>query len=136
VLRHLAFHNFWLKTFSVALATVIWLAIYRGIQNDVTPAQTIMSRLLARQLVRVPVAIIKRPGDTRLFKITPPDVVVSLTGGDLDLRRVLPSDMRVFVDVTDFPSGKNVFAAVHAEAPTGDSVQEVHPANVMVEESH
>jgi hypothetical protein len=133
--RHIIFHNFWLKTFSVALATVIWLAIYHGIQNDVTPAQTIMNRLLTRQFVRVPVSVVKLPGDTRLFKITPPQVIVSLTGEDLDVRRIVASDLRAFVDVTGVPPGKNALAAVHAEAPTADSVQDVRPSSVLVEEA-
>ena len=134
MVRHLIFHNFWLKMFSVALATVIWLAIYHGIQNDVTPAQTILNRLLARQYIRVPVSLVKLPGDTRVFKITPPAVILSITGDDLDSRRIVASDLRAFVDVTSVPSGTAFFAPVRAEAPNGDSVQDVRPPNVMVEE--
>jgi hypothetical protein len=36
-LRHLIFHNFWLKVFSIALATVIWLAIHFSIDHELTP---------------------------------------------------------------------------------------------------
>ena len=32
--RDLFFHNFWLKLFSVASGTVIWLAIHYSIQHD------------------------------------------------------------------------------------------------------
>jgi hypothetical protein len=33
-LRHLVFHNFWLKFFSVALGTIIWMAIHFSIEHD------------------------------------------------------------------------------------------------------
>ena len=33
-LRHLVFHNFWLKMFSVALGTMIWMAIHFSIEHD------------------------------------------------------------------------------------------------------
>ena len=134
-MRHFIFHNFWLKVFSVALATVIWLAIYHGIQNDVTPAQTILNRLVARQYLRVPVTIIKLPGDSRIFKLTPDAVIVSIAGDDLDSRRIASSDLRAFVDVTQVPSGTSFMAPVRAEAPSGETVQDVRPANVLVEQN-
>ena len=133
-MRHLIFHNFWLKTFSVALATVIWLAIYHGIQNDQNPAQTIMNRLLSRQFIRVPVSMIQLPGDTRVYRITPSNVVVTVAGEDLDTRHLAAAEVRAFVDVTEFPAGKAVLADVHAQAPNGDSIQDIRPPSVMVEE--
>ena len=33
-LRHLVFHNFWLKIFSIASGTIIWLAIHFSIEHD------------------------------------------------------------------------------------------------------
>ena len=33
-LRHLVFHNFWLKIFSIAAGTIIWLAIHFSIDHD------------------------------------------------------------------------------------------------------
>jgi hypothetical protein len=32
--RDLIFHNFWLKVFSIALGTIIWLAIHFIIDHD------------------------------------------------------------------------------------------------------
>jgi hypothetical protein len=134
-MRHLIFHNFWLKVFSVALATVIWLAIYHGIQNDQNPAQTIINHLAARQFIRVPVSLVKSPGDARLFKITPPAVIVSVSGEDLESHHLTASDLRAFVDVTELPAGKSVLAPIRAEGPAGDSIQDIRPSSVMVEEA-
>jgi hypothetical protein len=33
-LRHLVFHNFWLKIFSIAAGTIIWMAIHFSINHD------------------------------------------------------------------------------------------------------
>jgi len=35
-LRHLVFHNFWLKVFSIAAGTIIWMAIHFSIHHDLT----------------------------------------------------------------------------------------------------
>ncbi len=133
-MRQLIFHNFWLKSFSIALASVIWLAIHYGIQNDLTPSQTIINRLLSRQLFRVPISVVKRPDDSRAFRITPAAVDVVATGEDVDLRRTSPADIRVFVDLTDFPTNKVLLAGLRAEAPVGVAVHDIRPATVTVEE--
>jgi hypothetical protein len=36
-LRHLVLHNFWLKIFSIALGTIIWMAIHFSIEHDLYP---------------------------------------------------------------------------------------------------
>ena len=33
-LRHLIFHNFWLKMVSIAAGTIIWMAIHFSIDHD------------------------------------------------------------------------------------------------------
>ena len=121
--------------FSIALATVIWLAIYHGIQEDQSPAQAIVNHLSARQYVRVPVSVVRLPGDTRVFDVTPNAVVLTVSGEDSEEHHLTAAELRAFVDVTSFPSGKAVLAAVHGEAPLGDSVQDVRPPNVMIEET-
>ena len=35
-LRHLIFHNFWLKVFSIASGTIIWMAIHFSIHHDLS----------------------------------------------------------------------------------------------------
>ncbi|HWD21107.1 MAG TPA: CdaR family protein [Verrucomicrobiae bacterium] len=134
-MRDLIFHNFWLKTFSVALATVIWLAIHYGIQHDETPSETIMNRLSARQLFRVPVSVVKLPSDARAFKVYPTEVTVAVTGEEPDLGRTSAANLKVFVDLTDFPSNKVVLTPLHAEAPAGVAVRDLRPASVTVEEA-
>jgi|SRR5581483_2403376 len=133
-MRHFIFHNFWLKAFSVGLATVIWLAIHYGIQNDTTPSQTIMNHLLAHKWITVPISVVKRPADTRIFKITPSTASVSVTGEDMDVQSASDAGLRVFVDLTDFPSNRVIVAELRSETPPGITVREIRPASVTVEE--
>ncbi len=133
-MRHLIFHNFWLKAFSIALATVIWLAIHYGIQNDTTPSQTIMNHLLAHKWISVPVSVIQRPADRRSYKVTPATVSVSVTGEDMDVQTASDAGLRVFVDLTDFPSNRVMVAELRSEAPPGITVREIRPPSVTVEE--
>jgi len=132
--RELILHNFWLKAFSVALATVIWLAIHYGIQNDVTPSQTLVGRLLPSQLFAVQVSVIKKPTDSRAYQISPSQVTVLVAGDEVDLRRTAASDLRVFVDLTDVPSNEVVQATVHSEAPLGLAIRDIRPTTVTVHE--
>ena len=133
-MRHLIFHNFWLKAFSIALATVIWLAIHYGIQNDTTPGQTIMNHLLSHKWLHVSVSVVKGPADSRTFKITPAAVSVSISGEDLDLQNASDASLRVFVDLTDFPTNRIMLAELRSETPPGIIVREIRPASVTVEE--
>src|SRR5208282_2349060 len=87
ILSDLILKNFWLKFFSVALATVIWLGIHFGIHNEISVSQLNLSNLLAQEYIRVPVTIMSAPNDTRTFRISPPDVVVIAVGEKTALRR-------------------------------------------------
>ncbi len=70
-LPDLILHNFWLKFFSVALATVIWLGIYYGTRNQLSISQLNINNLLAQEYVRVPVTIVS-PRVMLAFSESPP----------------------------------------------------------------
>jgi len=132
-LPDLILRNFWLKFFSVALALVIWLGIHFGIRNEFTATHLDINSLLAQEYVRVPVAVIPRPGDNRVFRVTPPDVVVIAVGEKTALRSAAQKNIRVYVDVTQFRGGPSV-EEVRAEVPPEINVLEISPATVTVEQ--
>ena len=71
-LRYLILHNFWLKLISLGLASLIWLAVHYQIQSD--HAQTVqprISHMVSKQYLSVPVSIITKPGDSRVFEYLP-----------------------------------------------------------------
>lgn len=127
-------HNFWLKFFSIALATVIWLAIHYGIRNEFSISQLNINNLLAQEYIKVPVSVVVPSGDNRVFRITPNDVVVIAVGEKTALRKAAQKSIRAYVDLTSLAPGQGAMEEVHAEVPPDINVLEVSPATVSVEQ--
>ncbi len=117
--------NFWLKFFSVALATVIWLGIHYDIRKNLS-----ISRLNINSIT-VPVGIIAPPNDTHTFKTTPSEVVVFAVGDKSALRK----GISVFVDLTKFQPGQKAAEDLHAEAPPEINIIAISPQTVTVEQA-
>jgi hypothetical protein len=132
-LRNYIVHNFWLKLFSVALATMIWVTIHFGIQNDFALSQPGMNRLVSREYLKVPVTVATQSGDGRVYKITPEEVIVVAVGEDAVLRKA-QSHIKVYVDLTDFHSQGATNMELQADVPHNINVIEIKPASVRVEQ--
>jgi hypothetical protein len=117
-------HNFWLKFFSVALATVIWLGIHYDIRNELSISQLNINN------IRVPVATIAAADDARVFKITPSEVVVFAVGEKTALRK----GIRVYVDLTKFHSRQSAGEELHVDAPPEINVLAISPQSVAIEQ--
>jgi hypothetical protein len=124
ILPDLILRNFWLKVFSIALAAVIWLGIHYGIRHELS-----ISRLNINNIT-VPVAVVAPPGDARVFKITPNEVVVFAVGEKVALRK----GIRVYVDLTKFHSRQSAAEELHADAPPEINVISTVPTTVAVEQ--
>ncbi len=130
-LRSLILRNFWLKTFSVVLATVIWFFIHDGIRHEAALAD-LTNRPLPHEYIRVPVTLQTSPGDTRVFRCTPNEVIVIAEGEETALRGAAKQDIKASVDLTDFNSLEPVTEEVRADVPTNINVLEICPPVVKV----
>jgi hypothetical protein len=128
-LRHLILHNFWLKFFSMAMATVIWLTIHYSIHEDLNANQPLRS-----EYIRVPVTVKTFVGDQRIFRVTPDEVVVTAVGPDEALLRATRKEIRVNLDLTDFTSAEPASKQLIAEAPADIKVLAISPATVEVKQ--
>jgi YbbR domain-containing protein len=133
-LRAVILHNFWLKFFSLALATVIWMAIHYSIEHDFALRESDVKHLVAQKFLRIPVKIVATPGDSRLFKIIPPEVEVVALGEEPVLHSVSPRNIRVHVDLTDFQGRKANDVELHTDVPRDVTVISIHPPVVNVEQ--
>ncbi|HEX3716396.1 MAG TPA: hypothetical protein VH595_00380 [Verrucomicrobiae bacterium] len=130
----LILRNFWLKFFSVALAIVIWLSIHYDIHEGSPSAQFSINRLAAQEYIRVPVTVITNTGDTRVFKITPSDVVVIAVGEETALRRAANKNIKVSLDLTEFHSKEPTPMELQSTAPSDVTVMEISPSTATVEQ--
>lgn len=140
----LIFRNFWLKLFSILLGTVIWLAIHYSIAHDIALDEPAPGLAFAKEDILVPVLImaqnkdsilapISNTGTNRAFKITPPDVLVTVFGPPAMLAGKEREKIKVFVDLTDFHSTRPVVEDLHIDVPHDVYVHDFKPATVSVE---
>lgn len=127
-------HNFWLKLFSLLLATLIWFAINFGIQNEMQLPQNPITNPATKENLNIPVRVLTRPGDPRVFKVEPEEVTVSITGEAAILQAVNSKTISVFVDLTNVRSQRETNQQVRLNIPEGVIVINVSPRAVNVEE--
>jgi hypothetical protein len=132
-LRHLIFHNFWLKFFSIALGTVIWMAVRYSIDHDFTLIEPGEGQNLTKESIRVPISVVSLPGDTRTFKLTPDAALLTVVGEAAVLHGPERRDIRIFVDLTDFHSRTASLEELRAYVPQAVDVLDFKPHNVSVE---
>ena len=128
-LRTLILHNFWLKLFSIALATVIWLAIHYSIHDELDENQS-----LTPHYIRVPVSTQTSPGDKRIFRVNPSEVVVTAVGKDPVLFPATQKEIRVILDLTRFTGKESTSEKLRVSAPGDIIVLEIYPSSVEVQQ--
>jgi hypothetical protein len=128
-LRSLILNNFWLKLFSIALATVIWLAVDNNIHNEQG-----LNQMLTADYLRVKVTVQTTPGDKRLFRITPNEVVVIAVGKDAASFQATRKDIRVNLDLTQFDAKESSSEQLKAQSPPSINVLTIIPSTVQVQQ--
>ena len=132
-LRALILHNFWLKLFSLLLATLIWFAIHFWIEGGNRQPQNSITNPIARHQFRLPVRVLTKPGDERVFRVDPEQVSVFVTGEAAILRDFSSQNISVYVDVANIRSSRETNQQVKVDVPKEISV-EVVPLTVNVEQ--
>jgi hypothetical protein len=132
-LRHLIFHNFWLKFFSIASGTIIWMAVHFSIDHDLTLSEPAASQRFVKRNLTVPISILQNEGDTNVFKLTPANVVLTIMGEAKTLRGPEGKEIKMYVDLTDHPGIAATQEDLHPDVPTNIYVIEFKPHTVTVE---
>ena len=133
-IRALILHHFWLKLFSLMLATLIWFAIHFGIQSGLRSPEILIINPTTKQFSRVPIRILSQPGDARVFKVSPKEVVLTVVGEEAILRELTGESISVFVDLTNVHSSHETNQQVKLDIPSGVTAIRVEPRTVNVEQ--
>lgn len=123
--------NFWLKLFSLALATVIWLTINAIIHEAKIEAP--MDETAQQKFTHVPITVMMNAADARSFRVVPGEVTVSVSGKFLTLQKVTDKDIQAFVNLTDTRDTEGAAKKIQIVAPDGVSLVRVDPAMVRIE---
>ena len=131
MLRALIEKNFWLKAFSLMLATLMWLAVSYNAGLETLPGRR--STEIKREFASLPVMMLSTVAavDRDRVQIEPSHVKVQVSGEPERIQALKSEDVRVFVQLQpgQKPDGP---IAVEVVAPQAVSVTSVLPNAVLL----
>jgi YbbR domain-containing protein len=131
LLRHLIFHDFLLKVFSLALAVLIWFTVTE-IQKEASPLPRLTMNSEVRTFSNLPVVVMSAAEDVRSFKVYPNDVEVTVQGDARILKNLSSKDIRVIVDLTGVDAAGGLRKRIEVSTPSGVTHVRVEPQEVEV----
>ncbi|HZR16355.1 MAG TPA: CdaR family protein [Verrucomicrobiae bacterium] len=136
-LQNLILKDFWLKLFSFALATLVWIIVNIAIKKDISPGSTLSLTPTEQVVLRdLPILVVSAAEDARAFTVTPRSAVVTLQGEPANLKNLRKQDVRVTVDLSDTGSIQDARKRVEVSTPAGVSRVKVDPEEVQVSQKN
>ena len=134
-LRHFFQHNLGLKIFSLFLATLIWVSIRFGMDNNLhlnLPHNPILS-VDRKDLLRLSIGVLTPSGSSGGYTVTPAEVLVSISGDAAALGELKAEDVKAFVDLTQHQQSQAEFHTVRVHLPPGITLLRITPKSVRVD---
>jgi len=132
--RALIQHNFWLKLFSLLLATLAWFVIQLETERDLQFGQRLLPGLDRRESLKVAVTVLTQPGDSRIFKVKPEFAIVTVAAEGAVLREISRKNVKAYVDLTEATPAPDMEYLVKLHVPSGVSILNWSPFSVRVEQ--
>lgn len=120
--------NFWLKLFSLVLATMIWFAIFQTQNSPRWDWQRFGHATV--ELKQVPVTVMRSAGDLRAFRVEPGAVDITVQGPRSKAPALTPASLEVFINLADATDTVGPTKNIHVHAPPDFTVVKVSPAKV------
>lgn len=122
-LRHLVLHNWWLKLLALGLAYALWAVV---LPRESGPIEIGRS---------VPLELVNLPAGIEVVGQIPTHIHLHLRGSESRLRRLLPEEVGVVLDLRNATPGKHTFrlTPTHVEAPPGVEVVRIVPDAIRLE---
>jgi YbbR domain-containing protein len=126
--RNLVVKDFWLKLFSLALATLIWLTVWFSThgENATSPWLALIGRPPNESVLTVPIRV---PFGTT----DPAQVTITLRGDSQILKSLKPENIRAEVDLTGVESASGLLRPVEIILPKGIFYTRLEPDEVAVQ---
>jgi YbbR domain-containing protein len=132
-LQNLILKDFWLKLFSFALASLLWIVVNIVIKKDISPSVSLsLTPGDQRVLHDLPIVILSSADGTHAFSVSPKAAVVTVKGDPASLRNLRAQDVRVLVDLTDSSAVHESHRRIEVSTPAGISHVKVEPEEVEI----
>lgn len=128
--REAILQNFWLKLFSLVLATMIWFAIF-GAQTNLRPERAVLGNV-TRKFERVPVTVMKSAADLRAFCVEPSTVEITVSGPLAKVQALTPGQLEVFISLTDVNDTVGLTKKILVHVPHDIALLNVSPSEASI----
>jgi YbbR domain-containing protein len=112
----------------IAAAAQPWTVLPERVTVDVALVERVASRRIENSEVRPLLA----SDDTRVVKIRPEKVTVTLRGNPLRIADLNERDVYTYIDCTELTEAADYEVSVRADAPPGFQIEKIEPAAVQV----
>ena len=128
--RHIS-NNYWLKLFSLVLATLIWFVISSNFRSAETPLKLAPFKTGGFREFRRPVVVMMSARNVQPFQVEPPEVTVKVLGEPTVLDKLREDDIEVYVNLMNVQDPHGSFR-VDVGHPRDVTIQQTWPAHVYV----
>ncbi|HKQ38961.1 MAG TPA: CdaR family protein [Verrucomicrobiae bacterium] len=128
--RHIS-NNYWLKLFSLVLATLIWFVISSNFRSAETPLKLAPLRPGSSRDFRRPVVVMMPARNVQPFQVEPAEVTVKVLGEQAVLNKLRDDDIEVYVNLMNVQNPHGSYR-VEVGHPRELTIQQVWPAHVYV----
>ena len=123
--REIIRYNFGWKVAAFLLATLIWFTVRFG-EGSLGFSET-------RRVQGVPIRVLTPANDASRYRVVPSTAELVLRGEPMVLQRLKPSDLEVYVNLTDVEAAVSLQMRIHVYTPAGVRVDSVQPSNARIE---
>lgn len=124
-------NNFWLKLFSLVLATLIWFVISSNFRSAETPVNIAPFSPMGTKDFRRPVVVMMPGKNVQPFQVDPSEVTVKVLGEQSTLAKLREDDIEVYINLMNVQNPQGSFR-VDVSAPRDVTIQQTWPAHVYV----
>jgi|SRR5882724_843146 len=130
--RNLVVKDFWLKSFSLVLAILIWLTVRFSINGEpsTSPWLALLGRAADETVLTVPVHV--PSGGPQTISVEPAEVKVTLRGDPKILKDLRSDDIRAQVDLTGVETANGLLRPIEIILPSGIAYTRLSPNEVAV----
>ena len=120
--------DFGWKVFSLFLAVVVWLTVYKIREEPGTPAAPGIENTYGN----LPVHLLSATADVHNYRIDPDTVVVTVSGPPKTMAALQANQIHAMVNLTNIESSHDLHLQVEVSTPAGVTLVSVEPAGVDV----
>ena len=131
--QNLILRDFWLKLFSLALASLVWFIVNMAIKKDISPGATLALGPTEEVVFRdLPIIVLSPAQDVPSVSVSPKSATVTLQGDKATMRKISNHDIRLLVDLSEESFSKDARRRIEVSTPAGISRVKVEPEEVQL----